>query len=109
MRTAILTLCLAACFAPPAVAWNATGHKLISSIAFRQLSRQQQRQIVEILKRHPRFTPDFTDEMPAEVKAEGEAAQDEWLFQQAGIWSDMVRGGPPERTAFHRSTWHYMD
>ncbi len=102
-----LVLCLVA--ASPAWAWNWTGHKLISSIAFRQLSRKEQQRVVELLKRHPRFTPDFADEMPDEIRSGEAAAQDEWLFQQAGVWPDTIRGGPPERTAFHRPTWHYVD
>jgi S1/P1 nuclease len=109
MRNPVLALGLVLWLASSALAWNATGHKLISSLAFRQLTREEQQRVVALLKRHPRFTPDFADEMPDDVKSADVAAQDEWLFQQAGIWSDIVRGGPPERTAFHRPTWHYVD
>ncbi|HZN34219.1 MAG TPA: S1/P1 nuclease [Pirellulaceae bacterium] len=109
MRAPIVSLLVCLVAVSPAGAWNATGHKLISSLAFRQLSAADQGRVVAILQRHPRFTPDFADEMPPEVKAGDEAMQNEWLFQQAGIWADIVRGGPPERTAFHRPTWHYVD
>lgn len=109
MRMAMAALLMCLVTVQPAFAWNATGHKLISSIAFRQLSAEEQGRVVAILQRHPRFTADFGDEMPAEVKALGAAEQNEWLFQQAGIWSDIIRSGPPARTAFHRPTWHYMD
>jgi hypothetical protein len=109
MRIALSSLLLGLLIVSPALAWNATGHKLISSIAFRQLSAAEQERVIAILKRHPRFTQDFADEMPPEVKEGNATAQNEWLFQQAGIWSDIVRSGPPERTAFHRPTWHYMD
>ena len=109
MRSAILSLLCGLSLVTPALAWNATGHKLISSIAFRQLSATEQARVIAILKRHPRFTEDFADEMPPDIKDGNAAAQHEWLFQQAGIWADVVRSGPPERTAFHRPTWHYMD
>jgi hypothetical protein len=109
MRAAILPLLCGLLLTTPARAWNATGHKLISSIAFRQLTAAEQGRVIDVLKRHPRFTLDFADEMPADVKEGTAAAQNEWLFQQAGIWADIVRSGPPERTAFHRPTWHYMD
>src|SRR5262245_40525306 len=109
MRVATISLLICLISVSPAGAWNATGHKLISSLAFRQLLPAEQGRVVAILKRHPRFTPDFADEMPPEIKGGSEAMQNEWLFQQAGIWADIVRGGQPERTAFHRPTWHYVD
>jgi S1/P1 Nuclease len=93
----------------PALAWNATGHKIIASIAFRRLSRNEQVKVVAILKRHPRFTEDFAEQMPEEVRNGNEAMQNEWLFQQAAVWPDLVRGGPPERRAFNRGEWHYVN
>jgi hypothetical protein len=109
MRIAVVSLLVCLLAVAPARAWNATGHKLICSLAFRQLTQQEQARLVDILKRHPRFTPDFTDAMPPEVRGDGESAQHEWLFQQAGVWPDIVRSGPPERKAFHRFTWHFID
>ena len=64
----------------------------------------QRQAIVEILRKHPRFGSDFR--IPDFVRPEQEG---EWLFQQAAIWPDTVRGGPPERTAFHRGRWHYVN
>ena len=32
-----------------------------------------------------------------------------WSFIRAATWSDWVRSGPPERTKFHRGTWHYVN
>jgi hypothetical protein len=93
----------------PALAWNAAGHRIIASIAFRQLSEEEQGQIVALLKKHPRFAADFAEEMPEEVRSGDEKAQNEWLFQQAAVWPDMVRGGPPEKRAFNRSEWHYIN
>src|SRR5258707_1201174 len=83
----------------PAQAWNATGHKIIASIAFRQLTPAEQAKVVAILKRHPRFTDDFADQMPADVRGADEATQNEWLFQQAAVWPDTVRSGPPDKRA----------
>jgi len=37
------------------LAWSAAAHKIIASIAFRQLSRDEQVRVVAILKQHPRF------------------------------------------------------
>ena len=93
----------------PALAWNAAGHRIIASIAFRQLAESEQAEVVAMLKKQPRFVRDFADEMPEEVRSGGEKAQNEWLFQQAAVWPDMVRGGPPDKRAFNRSEWHYIN
>ena len=36
-------------------AWNYTGHRVIASIAYRQLDEQTKRKIAEILKKHPAY------------------------------------------------------
>jgi S1/P1 Nuclease len=93
-----------------ASAWNATGHKIVASIAFRQLAPTEQERIVDLLKRHPRFTEDFAEEMPEEIRSGGEGAQQEWIFQQAAVWPDLIRPpGAEAKIAFHRSQWHYVN
>lgn len=110
MRTLVACLLLGLlAFPPPILAWNAAGHGIIASLAFRRLSLAEQARVVAILQRHPRFTQDFEEAMPAEVQAGSLSAQHEWLFQQAAIWPDLVRDGPPAKTAFHRPTWHYIN
>jgi len=94
----------------PALAWNATGHKIVASIAFRQLTAAEQAKIAAALKRHPRFTEDFAEEMPEDVRSGGEAVQQEWIFQQAAVWPDLIRPpGADAKIAFHRSQWHYVN
>ncbi len=93
----------------PAVAWNATGHRIIASIAYRQLTLLQQSKVAAMIERHPRFTTDFADTMPDDVRTGDPAARQEWSFQQAAVWPDMVRSGPPEKRAFNRSEWHYVN
>jgi hypothetical protein len=109
MRFAVRCLLVWSVTVAPASAWNATGHKIIASIAFRQFTAAEQSKIVEILKRHPRFDEDFVEHMPDDVRRGTEAGQNEWLFQQAAIWSDTVRSGTPEKRAFNRSEWHYIN
>src|SRR5689334_6447698 len=108
MRVVITCLLIWSLTASPAAAWNATGHKIIASIAFRQLTSAEQSKIVALLNKHPRYTEDFADEMPVDIRVSDDA-QNEWLFQQAAIWPDLVRGGPPERRAFNRAEWHYIN
>ena len=36
--------------------------------------------------------------------------QNEWVFQQAAVWPDLIRPpGPEAKIAFHRSQWHYVN
>jgi S1/P1 Nuclease len=93
----------------PAYGWSLSGHKIIASIAFRQLTPQQQARAVAMLKRHPRFAQDFAEQMPEEIRGGEEAAQNEWIFQQAAIWPDTIRSGPLDKTAFSRPEWHYIN
>ena len=72
---AIAVLLGAAAFGTVAHAWSEAGHKIIASIAFRQLTPDEQAKIVAILKMHPRYHADF------EAKSKSDAAEFEWLFQ----------------------------
>lgn len=92
------------------LAWSAAGHKIVASIAFRQLSQEEQLRVIELLKGHPRFAEDFEDLIPASVVNDGESAIHEWHFQQASIWPDRARGfSGALRSQFHRSSWHFIN
>lgn len=93
----------------PALGWSLSGHKIIASIAFRQLTPAEQVKAVAMLKRHPRFAQDFAEQMPEEVRSGEEAVQNEWIIQQAAVWSDLIRSGPADKTAFSRPEWHYIN
>src|SRR4051794_16599539 len=105
MRLAITCFLIWSLTFTPAFAWNAAGHKIIASIAFRQLTAGDQAKVVAMLKKHPRFTEDFANEMPEDIRNGGEAAENEWLFQQSAIWADTIRSGSKDKTAYHRSEW----
>jgi hypothetical protein len=109
MRVSILCILCLLSTVTPVQAWNATGHKIIASIAFRQLTVAEQSGVIDLLKRHPRYMQDFGDEMPTDVRSADLSTQNEWLFQQAAVWPDLVRGGPPEKRAFNRGEWHYIN
>jgi hypothetical protein len=102
MRTILALLMLAA--ATPAHAWNALGHKVIADIAWEELDAPTREQIVDTLRRHPRFDEDFAKQLPAD------AEEDRWIFQQAAVWPDMARGFQPEdRVRYDHPTWHYVN
>ena len=100
----LLTLLAILSVAAPAQAFNALGHKVIADVAWQELTPETRKQIVDTLRRHPRFDEDFAKEMPAE------AEEDRWIFQQAAIWPDIARGFKGEDLdRFNRPTWHYIN
>lgn len=92
--------------ASTAHAWSEAGHRIISSIAFRQLTSAEQAKIVAILKHHPRFAEDFQGKMPEGLD---EKEQSEFIFQQAGIWPDLARAFKGEDSKYDHGTWHYIN
>jgi hypothetical protein len=92
--------------ATSAHAWSEAGHRIISSIAFRQLTPAEQAKFVAILKQHPRFAQDFQGKMPEGLD---EKEQAEFFFQQAGIWPDLARAFKGEDSKYDHGTWHYIN
>ena len=96
--------------ASPALGWWDGGHQITASIAFRRLRPEQRSRVVALLKAHPRWSVDFEQQMPEQVRTADAETQAEWTFQQAAIWPDLARkfeGADRER--FHHSTWHYVN
>ncbi len=107
MRRLLIALSLVA-ICSQVFAWSEAGHKIVGSIAYRQLTPEQQTKLVAILKKHPRWDEDFKSKMPEELTTEAE--QNEWIFQQAAVWPDIARGFQGEaRKDFTRGPWHYID
>jgi hypothetical protein len=103
MRAAC-SLLLLLIFATPAHAWNALGHRVVADIAWEQLTPERRKEIVDILRRHPRFDDDFAKEMPRDVE------EDRWIFQQAAVWPDIARGFKGEDLKrYNHPTWHYVN
>ena len=107
MRLVLIASLLVGLLAGRAEAWSEAGHRIIASIAFRQLTAPQQSRLVRLLEQHPRFQEDFQKHIPADLSPED---RPEWIFQQAALWPDLARGIPEEvRSAFHHPTWHYIN
>jgi S1/P1 Nuclease len=107
---ALAALLVSVTLAFPAHAWNALGHKVVAEIAWQELSPEQRQEIVDTLRRHPRFAEDFQQQMPAEVERADKAVQDHWVFQHAATWPDIARGLQGEaRRKYDRPTWHYVN
>jgi hypothetical protein len=88
----------------PVHAWNALGHRVVADIAWAQLTPERRKEIVDVLRRHPRFDEDFAKEMPSDVD------EDRWIFQQAAVWPDIARGFKGEDLkTYNHPTWHYVN
>jgi hypothetical protein len=103
-RIAFVGLLLTLLLDVPAGAWNALGHKVVAEIAWRQLAPERRQEIVDTLRRHPRFDADFIRRMPDDVLSADKSIQDRWLFQAAAYWPDVARGGP-----YDRPWWHFIN
>lgn len=80
----------------PAHAWSEGGHHLIAVLAYRQMPKEKQQELIRILKAHPRYEQDF--KVPKKVRNE-----EEWLVGRAAYWPDVARDEPE----FNRPNWHY--
>ncbi len=88
-----------------AFAWNSLGHKVVAEIAWRQLDPATRQQIVDILRRHPRFDTDFQGKMEDAAAQGDKATQDHWIFQHAATWPDLIR----KNKEYDRPPWHFID
>jgi hypothetical protein len=107
MRRFLLTVALVFCLTAPAFAWSAAGHKFVASIAFARLTPAEREKVIEILREHPRFKQDFLDKLPDEAKVD--SAKNEFHFQEAAIWPDVVRGFRGDDAKYNHGTWHYIN
>lgn len=108
--TLLLCLALQLFLNSPALAWDATAHRLIVYVAWEGLSPAERSSLIKILEKHPRFNEDFRDVMPANVMVGDEQTQARWLLGQAGVWPDLVRSLDEEsKIRYDRPNWHWID
>lgn len=94
----------------PLLAWSEAGHRIIASIAVRQISEKNQHRFAEIMEHHPRFKEDFETPLSKEKDVKSDFDRNDWLLQQASLWPDIVRGFRGElKVEFHRGPWHYIN
>ncbi len=91
-------LLLCAVFCRTALAWSATGHHVISVLAFDLLPAAKQSELMRILATHPDFSLRFNP--PRNVTTP--PGIDRWRVGIAGCWPDLIRDTPQDRP-----TWHY--
>ena len=79
----------------------AQGHHAIAVLAFEMLEPEEQNELIELLKHHPRFEQDFT--IPDSIQGDQRAIH-RWWIGVAGEWPDLIRGNEK----YDRPTWHYQ-
>ena len=75
--------------APPASAWNATGHRLIAAMAYDRLNPETRARVDTLIRQHPDYEKLFVQGAPAEPAARARAA-----FIAAAVWPDRIKGDP---------------
>ncbi len=91
-------LLLLACSCRSVFAWSATGHHVISVLAYDLLAPEKQAELMRILSAHPDLAKHFN----APKNVTNQEAIDRWRIGVAGCWPDIIRD-----TAQDRPTWHY--
>ncbi|HTN77675.1 MAG TPA: S1/P1 nuclease [Pirellulaceae bacterium] len=110
MRKLIAALLLVLMTGNACFGWNDLGHKIVASIAWRQLDNDERDKIIALLSKHPRFAEDFSGRMPVAIVEGSLATKNEWLIQQAAVWPDIARGFPGQlKSKYHRANWHYIN
>ncbi|MBL8727990.1 MAG: S1/P1 nuclease [Planctomycetes bacterium] len=93
--------------APPAAPWNNSGHRIVSLLAWNQLSPPTRADVAALLRAHPRFQADLQPGLPPGSDAMAAARH---AFALAANWPDAVRSvtHPMHRVANH-PRWHYVE
>ncbi len=97
----IITVLLVLVSPTASFAWNPTGHRVIASIAYRQLDDQTRRKIAEVLKKHPACADLWTN------RPTNGSDEIENLLWNASIFPDDARRPPWDK--FNRPKEHYID
>jgi hypothetical protein len=103
----VLCLTLLGATPVPSAPWNDSGHRIVSLLAWPQLSPAAQQGVTELLRQHPRYEADLLLELPRDSN---ELATARLAFARAANWPDTVRSvSHPLHKVAHHSKWHYID
>ena len=87
-----------------AAAWFDTGHEIIASITYDELTPAARNAANDLLKQHPRYQKDLLAELP-----EGFDPQ-RYAFMIAATWPDIVRRqNHPMHFVANHPAWHYIN
>lgn len=98
------SLCAVGALAGHASAWNYTGHRVIATLAYDELTPEVRTRVDAILRAHPRYEPDLLGDMPQGYDAA------RYAFAMSGYWPDIVRSQQnPMHFTSHHPQWHYIN
>ncbi|MGI8640136.1 MAG: S1/P1 nuclease [Pyrinomonadaceae bacterium] len=104
----VFFLLISVLFVGSVSAWDDTGHKLVSYIAWQQMSPQAREQVVKLLLN----APEDSDLSVFYLQdSRSTAAKQRELFMIASTWADIVRDKKFKNryAKYHHGTWHYLD
>lgn len=89
-------------------AWNETGHKVVSRIAWEYMTPQAHSKAIALLEAAP-SDADLTNLLATDARLL--AVREQEFFLRASTWADMMRDGkfPARREKYHKSPWHYIN
>lgn len=109
-NTLLICLVLQLSFNAPALAWDATSHRLSAYVAWEAMTPEERNSLIKILENHPRYKEDFLDAMPVNVMVGDKDTQARWLLGQASIWPDLARSLDEEgKIRYDRPNWHWIE
>jgi len=97
-----LVLVLLFVFSQQSGAWSDGGHQIIGQIAWKLLTPHERQVIGDLIRQNPTFDEYFN--VPARLSPRDEATRVEWMFSQASVWPDLIRG-----TDRNRPSWHFIN
>jgi S1/P1 Nuclease len=102
-RFLVTLIALASIASSSAQAWNAKGHMTVARIAWNELTPDERKKVIEILKSHPHYEDFLKAQRPDNIP------EDEWVFLQAAVWADWVRSGAADRRKYNVPERHYIN
>lgn len=103
MRTifSLILVTVLSFFSISAQAWNATGHRTVAELAWRNLSKKERAQFTELLKHHPHYDLLLAANVPPGVDT------NQWVFLTAAVWPDLIKKNRPGLPARSESITKY--
>ena len=81
-------------------AWHEAGHMTVAAVAYRQLDPDTRKEVALLLRQHPHFGSKWKPGV-----AGSGVEPDLYLFMQAAMWPDVIRGDPK----YDQPEWHYIN
>nr|MCU0240609.1 hypothetical protein [Pyrinomonadaceae bacterium] len=108
MKTLFLSIAIVIFLTSNAFAWDDTGHKLTTYIAWQQMSPQAREKAFKILMSAPEDSDLSVFYLQGGRSEEAKRLE---LFMIASTWADIVRDRDfkVRYQKYHRGTWHYLD